>query len=164
MYSLQAYSAIIKPPSLWSTSVLTTFLPPWPLLHLPYTGHRRPAGTLRCTVNVPVEGWAGVPRRHSFAHQEGREGSFDPINAEENRCLTPGHSVRQGICLINCAGAWWGWARTPDGSNAPLMPMAEVSECRGELPGLEALSRGDAQTVGNVYTLPKFGWRRFCLQ
>ncbi|CAB1433781.1 unnamed protein product [Pleuronectes platessa] len=35
-------------------SDLTT-LHPLPLLHLPYTGHRRRPGTLRCPVNVPVE-------------------------------------------------------------------------------------------------------------
>lgn len=30
---------------------------------------------------------------HSFAHQEGREGSFDPINAEENR-------LNKACCLV----------------------------------------------------------------
>lgn len=44
---------------------------------------------------------------HSFAHQEGREGSFDPINAEENRlnkvcCLTPGHPAQLRVCASVC--------------------------------------------------------------
>lgn len=46
---------------------------------------------------------------HWFAHQEGREGSFDPINAEENRlnefcCLTPGHPV--WLCVEACESVW----------------------------------------------------------
>lgn len=46
---------------------------------------------------------------HSFAHQEGREGSFDPINAEENRlnkvfCLLDIHCDCK--CARVCVCVW----------------------------------------------------------
>lgn len=60
MFGLRASTAIINsgifssaPVSLIQVGTDNLTLPP--LLHLPYTGHRRRPGTLRCPVNVPVE-------------------------------------------------------------------------------------------------------------
>ena len=74
MYGLQASTAIINSGIFFfflssSLSDPGRYWQPYtPLLHLPYTGHRRRPGTLRCPVNVPVEWWAGVSRCHIHLH------------------------------------------------------------------------------------------------
>lgn len=72
---------------------------------------------------------------HSFAHQEGREGSFDPINTEENR-------LNKACCLvldIQCHCVWssvraW-MVRLFKGHGIKYLSQKE----QRKLPGSEAL-------------------------
>lgn len=73
--------------------------PPSSAIYRSQTAARHPEVSCKCACGV-MGGRPSMP--HSFAHQEGREGSFDPINAEENRLnkvcrLTPGHPAR--LCV-----------------------------------------------------------------